>query len=358
MIISKTRVWQAISAVLAILLVASIYTGGFKGGSSPTGGSVAVDQTALSAIVLNDERCVECDVTNLLAQLRTLFSAMSVKELDYNSNEGKKLYQDSSIKVLPAILFTDKIKEQTNYAQVQNYLVQAGSYLSLRIGAQFDPTAEICDNEIDDTGDGKIDCDDPDCENSMLCREEIKNKLDVFVMSQCPYGTRALDAMKEVLDNFKNNIDFDIHYIATELPDGSFSALHGQPEVDENIRELCAVKYYPDNYKYMDYIWCRNRDIRSTDWQSCAKAAFGTADVIKTCFEGAEGKQLLSKDIEIANQLGIGASPTWLANNQVQFSGIDSETTKQNYCKANPGLAGCSNTLTASSDVPAGGCGV
>ena len=35
---------------------------------------------------------------------------------------------------------------------------------------------------------------------SLLCREEKKNALDVFVMSQCPYGVLGLDAMKEVLD--------------------------------------------------------------------------------------------------------------------------------------------------------------
>ena len=50
------------------------------------------------------------------------------------------------------------------------------------------------------------------------------------------------------------------------------------------------------------------------------------------------------------------ASPTWLANNQVKFSGIDAETIKKNFCSANPGLDGCENTLSGDSGAPAGSC--
>ena len=58
----------------------------------------------------------------------------------------------------------------------------------------------------------------------MQCRPEVPKKLDVFVMSQCPYGVKGLDAMKEVSDNFKKageSIDFTVHYIG----DGDARAL-------------------------------------------------------------------------------------------------------------------------------------
>ncbi len=44
---------------------------------------------------------------------------------------------------------------------------------------------------------------------------------------------------------------------------------------------------------------------------------------------------------------GIGASPTWLANNKYKFSGIDAQTIKTNLCAHNPKLAGCDATLSA-----------
>jgi hypothetical protein len=79
---------------------------------------------------------------------------------------------------------------------------------------------------------------------------------------------------------------------------------------------------------------------------------------MKACFEGDEGKELLREDLKFAQNLMIGASPTWLANNREIFSGIDAETVRKNYCSANPGLGGCENELsTVTGDaVSAGSC--
>ena len=44
--------------------------------------------------------------------------------------------------------------------------------------------------------------------------------------------------------------------------------------------------------------------------------------------------------------LGIGASPTWLANNKYKFSGIDAQTIKTNLCQHNAKMAGCDATLS------------
>jgi len=349
--IKKSTIWKTVSAVLFVLLVFSIFTNGFKFDQDPTG-RVVIDLDDFSAILINDERCKECDPTSLIGQLNNVFPNVEIIEYDYSSKEGKEIYDENELTVLPAVLFTEAVKDTEGYTQVERYLDPKGDYLSLRIGSNFDPSSEICDNDIDDNGDGDIDCDDANCEGSLLCREEIPQKLDLFVMSQCPYGTKALDAMQEVLSNFGDDIDFDIHFIANENPDGSFKSLHGQPEVDENIRELCAIKYYPDNYQYMDYIWCRDKNIQSAEWEGCAVEAFGTSEKIKECFED-EGQKLHSDDIKIANQLQISASPTWLANNQVKFSGIDSETARRNFCNSNPSVDGCDSTL--STDTAVGG---
>jgi len=108
----------------------------------------------------------------------------------------------------------------------------------------------------------------------------------------------------------------------------------------------------------MDYIWCRNKDIRSSEWQSCTGSNGIATAKIKSCFEG-EGKKLHEEDIKIANSLGIGASPTWLVNGRYKFSGIDAETIRKNVCEHNPGLKGCENKLSAAGPgaSPQGGCG-
>jgi len=302
----------------------------------------------VTAVLLNDKRCNECGpmAKKIQSNLKGVFPGLEVKEIDYTTPEGKALYEKTGIRFLPAVLLDQSVSnDPEGEKRVRRYLTPRGDYKELKIGAKFDPTAEICDNGTDDTGNGKIDCEDPTCKQSLLCRKEIPGRLDVFVMSQCPFGVKALDAMEEVLDNFKGGIDFHINYIASKQGDG-FKSLHGQPEVDENIRQLCAIEHYPKDHKYMDYILCRNKDYRNDQWQSCTGENGIKTAVIEKCLTGGEGERLLEENIKAAEAVNVTASPTWLANNKHKFSGIDAETVRKNLCDRNEGLTGCENTLS------------
>lgn len=307
------------------------------------------------AVVLNDERCAECDVSGAIASLKSIFPGLQTIELDYSSEQGKKIYDEAEITALPAILFDETVEEGEGYANVQRYLEPKGDYTSLRVGASFDPSKEICNNDIDDTGDGKIDCDDPDCEESTECREEKENHLQVFIMSDCPYGRKAVEALNGVIDNFGDSLDYEIHYIANEAGDG-FNSLHGQYEVDENIIQLCVKEHSSE--VWFDYVYCRStKGVRDIDWNECADETGVDADAVQTCFDGDEGKELLREDIKIANSLGVSGSPTWMANNKYTFSGIDAETVRANFCQYNQGMEGCENVLSSDTGgVAAGSC--
>ena len=308
----------------------------------------------VKAVLLNDERCEECDATNLLAQLKQVFPGIEVERLDYSDEEGQALYEELELEYLPALLFTESVQESANFDRVSRYLQPKGSYLSLRIGAQFDPTAEICDNGIDDTGNGLVDCEDDSCRSEMVCRTEEPENLQVFVMSDCPYGKLALTALHELEANVEG-LDYEVHYIASESGDG-FSSLHGQYEVDENIVQLCVEEHSPE--EWLDYLNCRSQeDIKGTGWQTCAEETGVDVDAVTGCIESDEGEELLREDIQVAQELGISASPTWLANNKYKFGGIDAETVKTEYCKHNEGAEGCDKTLTSNTQAPEGSCG-
>jgi protein-disulfide isomerase len=314
------------------------------------------------ATILTDKRCKACETEGLIANLRQrFFPKLKAKTIDYGDEEGKKLYKEMGLKLLPAMLFTKDVEKAERYQQIARWMEEKGAWKTLRIPATFDPTKEICDNGIDDTGDGRVDCDDQDCKGSLLCRKEVGKKLEVFVMSQCPYGVQALDAMKEVLGAFNGKVPFDVHFIADAQYDESkkltgFNSLHGQAEVDEDIRELCAKKHYPRAYKWMDYIWCRNKEIRSAEWKGCAKDGIDAA-VIEKCSTGDEGKKLLEEDVKLAKELEISGSPSWLANNKFKFSGIAADGIKSSFCEHNKGVEGCDKKLTEKAGAPSGSCG-
>lgn len=290
--------------------------------------------------VVSDTRCKNCATDGLISSLTELFGpSLDYKVYDYSDAEGKRLLQVSGVKYLPAALFDDTVKSSSGYTQVSRYLSPAGSYLSLAVGADFDPSCY--------SSDGLPDC--VKCSAMTECRELKPKQLDLFVMSQCPYGIQAINSMKDVLKTLKD-IKFDIHYIADEA-NGVFTSLHGQGEVDENIRQLCAKKYYPTTF--MDYIWCRSANIQA-DWKSC----IGSMDLskIEICSTGAEGKTLLSNDIKLATELKISASPTFVANNRVSFNAISPADIQTGICNQNSGMSGCSATLNSTTATPAGSC--
>ncbi len=297
-------------------------------------------QPQVNATLLSDKRCTDCNADRYVGMLDNQIGKVSITRLDYGDEAGRKLYDQVSPAgdaQLPMILFDDSVKADTDaMASLGRHLRPAGTMSTLNIGASFNPS---CANE----GGCKLD----QCKNTLSCRKEEPKKLELFVMSQCPYGVQALNSMQEVLNNFNEaGIDFNVNYIGSGTAKSGFQSLHGQGEVDENIRELCAIKKYGKKTKFMDYVLCRNKEIRSADWEKCAVNGI-EAKTIKACAEGDEGKKLLEENFKLANAMGIGSSPTWLANGKYKFAGIDANTIKTNLCSHNPTLKGCDKTLSA-----------
>ncbi|PLW80526.1 hypothetical protein C0585_02410 [Candidatus Woesearchaeota archaeon] len=148
-------------------------------------------------------------------------------------------------------------------------------------------------------------------------QEEVSEKVtgdavevNFYVMSQCPYGTQVEDAIYPVLEKLGDNIDFNLDFIVTDLGGGEFQSLHGEPEALGNIVQLCAAEYEPD--KYMDMIICQNKNAAAIpgNWESCASDEGLDVESIKACYEGDEGKQLLSESALRSTAAQARGSPT------------------------------------------------
>ena len=304
----------------------------------------------VNAIFLSDARCAKCDLKALEPKLKGVLGGLVVEHVDYGTDRGKELYAQMKaaspqFKNLPAVLIGPEVKTDTDgYPEIQRFLKPAGDYLELAVGGQFDPTAEICDNGgVDDDGDGQADCKDSDCTEQMACRPEQASTLDLFVMSQCPYGAKAMIAADQMADHFGEDLNLRVHFIGSEQ-DGKLTSMHGQAEVDEDMREACAAAEYPKNHQYMDYLACRSQDYRNDNWQPCAEKAGMDAARIQACFDG-KGKDILAKSFAHSEKLGMSASPTLLANNRRQFNAVDAASMQRQYCQDNPNLAGCKTPI-------------
>ncbi len=221
------------------------------------------------AIFLSDKRCAECNIAQIEPRIKQEVGGLQVQHVDYMSDEGKNLYKELAggnpqFKMLPAILLdgAEIAKDKDGMEAFQTYMQPVGKWQSLRLNAKFDPTAEICDNSTDDDGDSKTDCADDGCKDAMACREAKAKTLDLFVMSQCPYGAQAMVAANDVVEHFGDDITLNVHFIG-EVKGDTLSSMHGQAEVDEDIREICAAAKYGKKHQFMKYLACRSKDYRS-----------------------------------------------------------------------------------------------
>lgn len=316
--------------------------------------------------ILVDGRCKsrECtSVDRFESFIKRQIPNGRVTRIDYSTAEGSGLWQRLKIAVpsapppksgkrrplgLPVALFAKSVEDEPEaFNRLERRFINLGDEYLFQLGA-WNPESEICDNSTDDDGDGTVDCADSDCRGTKACRAEVQRSMKVYVMSQCPYGIKVLNAMGSVLANFgrdRSKMNFRIEFIGRTESDGSLYSMHGQAEVEENLRQICAQHHYPDNYAFMDYVLCRNKNIRSADWRSCVRSPMNEY-VVQECAEGQEGRRLLVESFEEASTLGMSGSPSWLLNNRYEMRGRDPEAIKSAYCEHNS-LPECSNVLSS-----------
>ncbi|ACC98750.1 hypothetical protein Emin_1200 [Elusimicrobium minutum Pei191] len=149
-----------------------------------------------------------------------------------------------------------------------------------------------------------------------------KNLLEVFVMSQCPYGAMAENKIIEAKNagKFPKDIKVKLRYIVTDMGDGNFRSLHGTAEWEENVRQLIIHAKYPS--KFWKYLEIRNKDYTSSRWDEALKKAGIPVTSIDANWK--MGVELLKKDAKYAQEVGVSGSPTflWEGRTLLDFGGI------------------------------------
>lgn len=138
-----------------------------------------------------------------------------------------------------------------------------------------------------------------------------KGVLEIFVMSQCPYGAMAenlvIDAQKA--GQLPADKTIKLRYIVNYNEKTGFQSLHGSAEWEENIRQLLIAKYYPA--KLWKYLEIRNKDYRSSRWDKAMDEAGINVKKIMKKFD-KEGVELLKAEAAYVAEYGMSASPSFL----------------------------------------------
>lgn len=151
--------------------------------------------------------------------------------------------------------------------------------------------------------------------NGVLDRPAQPKTLELFVMSQCPYGVMAVEKITAAHKEGKlpKDIKITLRYFGGEQG-GEFRSSHGSAEWEENIRQLLVQKYYPS--KLWNYLAIRNKDYMSSLWDDALEQAGISVKDIKKKFN-KEGKELFREDIKYVREVGADASPAFLWEGRV-----------------------------------------
>lgn len=149
--------------------------------------------------------------------------------------------------------------------------------------------------------------------------ERRANTLDLFVMSQCPFGKRAESALITFLRNTvaqgEQAPQLDVHYILYKRQSGgqdTFTSMHGEEEIAEDLVQIVIRDSFPKSFT--EYLIQRAKSDKP--WQQVAKAA-GLDDVAVAAIEAdtkAKRDALLKREYDYVAEtyLIYDASPTFV----------------------------------------------
>lgn len=195
-----------------------------------------------------------------------------------------------------------------------------------------------------------------------------KPEVELFVMSFCPFGIQAENAMKPVVDLLGEKIDIKVRFITQVQGDNldSIRSLHGPNEAMEDVRQACIQKHFGTEifWKYLMHVnekcYPVYRDSAALDkcWREAASTAGIDAEIVETCVN-EEGVGLMKEDEQAGNRYGVRGSPTLIINGQRYSGARSSEAFKQAICSAfveAPEVCD-EQTLSTTEAVASGGCG-
>ncbi len=120
-----------------------------------------------------------------------------------------------------------------------------------------------------------------------------KPVVELFVMSYCPYGTQIEKGIIPAVQALGNKIDFKLKFVNY--------IMHGQDEIDENLREYCIQK--EQNDKLLPYMTCF---LKSGDWESCLSTAGVNKGKMDNCVASADKQFKISANFKDKS--------TWMGN--------------------------------------------
>jgi glutaredoxin len=185
-----------------------------------------------------------------------------------------------------------------------------------------------------------------------------KPKVELFVMSHCPYGAQIEKGIIPVVETLKDKIDFQLKFCDYSM--------HGEEELKEELNQYCIEK--EQNSKLIPYLKCFLKEGKSSE---CIVSNSIDTTKLNTCVNATEKEfKILENSKNTVNgqfpsvglnkedntKYGVQGSPTLVINGTQVQSNRDSDSLLKLICSSFNNVPDSCN-VTLSSDAPIAGFG-
>ncbi len=194
-------------------------------------------------------------------------------------------------------------------------------------------------------------------------------EVKLYTMSYCPYGNQAEEGIAPVAELLESDVEVEPHYVIYSdyrgggpeycLDDESrYCSMHGIQELNQNVREMCIYKY--DKGNYWDYVLdvndkCNYQNVDEC-WEGVAEEHSIDTEKIKDCEEN-EALDLLSREAELNKEHGVSGSPTLVINDRKYSGARTPEAYKDAICSSfTSAPESCAEELSSSGQAAQGSC--
>ena len=233
-----------------------------------------------------------------------------------------------------------KIKIKLGSTEFDSYISKDGKYL-------FPQALDIsgADKASEGTGTSTT--------SAATCDELTKTDspmLQVYVVSQCPYGLQMQRAMADAVARVPALANYiKARYIGA-VSGNTITSMHGEEEATENLRQICIRQEQPT--KYWGYVACQ---IKAGDSKGCESSIGVDSSKLSACVaDASRGVAYAQEDFTLADTYGVSGSPTLILGDanidESGFGGRSSDAVKEIICCASSTKPSfCSQTLNTAS---------
>ena len=161
-----------------------------------------------------------------------------------------------------------------------------------------------------------------------------KPKIELFVMSMCPYGTQAEKGILPAINALGNKVDFELKFVSY--------AMHGKNEVDENTVQYCMQK--EQKAKFQDYLTCYLEEGTPEAWKACRTKVGIDETKLQNCIKTTDAQFKITELFNDKSTWSGGSYPQYNTNKEdnIKYGVRGSPTLIINGVESNAGRSSAS----------------